>query len=125
MIEKEKNRVMDNFNASRLAGVTIAVGSDSFSSKDVPYGESTLEEIRTMVRTGMPPMDALVAGTSNGAKALRVTSVTGSLGIGKAGDMILLEGDPLINIELLRGENMRFIARGTQVWKDEITNSHN
>lgn len=119
MVEKEKNRVTDNFNASREAGVIIAVGSDSFSSDTVPFGASTLTEVKTMVSVGMPAMDALVAATLNGAKALRVDDVTGSLEIGKSADYLLLDANPLENIEVLNPEHMLVIARGNQIWKDD------
>ncbi len=120
MVEKEKNRVTDNFNASRDAGLTIAVGSDSFSSIEVPYGESTLEEIRTMVRVGMPPMDALVAGTRNGARALRVEDVTGTIEPGKSADLVALDINPLDDMEALVADAMRLVTRGDQIWRNEV-----
>lgn len=121
MVEKEKNRVADNFTASRLAGVTIAVGSDSFSSVDVPYGASTLSEIHTMVETGMPESDAIVAATLNGAKALRVDHLTGSLEVGKAADFLIVDGDPLDDIRSLAQDRLRYVRRGEQLWLDELT----
>jgi imidazolonepropionase-like amidohydrolase len=119
MVEKEKNRCADNFNASRQAGVRIAVGSDSFSSIDVPYGYSTHMEIRTMIEVGMPPMDAIVAATLNGAVLLRVAGQTGSLEVGKQADFIALDGDPLSDSSVFSPERMMVIARGGVTWKDE------
>jgi imidazolonepropionase-like amidohydrolase len=119
MADKEKNRVADNFTASREAGVVFAVGSDSFSSTTVPYGSSTLEEVRTMVRIGTPPMDALVAATRNGARALRIDGTTGTLESGKAADLIVLDGNPLEDIAVLDPDRMLLIMRGTQLWKDD------
>jgi imidazolonepropionase-like amidohydrolase len=119
MVEKEKNRCADNFNASRKAGVRIAVGSDSFSSVDVPYGYSTHMEIRTMIEVGMPPMDAIVAATLNGAVLLRVSEQTGSLEVGKQADFIALDGDPLSDSSVFSPERMTVIARGGVRWKDE------
>lgn len=119
MVEKEKNRVTDNFNASREAGVVIAVGSDSFSSDTVPFGKSTISEIKTMVSVGMPVMDALVAATLNGAKALRVSDVTGSLEKGKSADYLLLDSNPLEDIDVLDPARILVIARGNQIWKDD------
>jgi imidazolonepropionase-like amidohydrolase len=120
MVEKEKNRVTDNFNASREAGVTMAVGSDSFSDVQIPYGSTTLAEVRQMVACGMPEMDALVAATLNGARALRVDDRTGSLVPGKASDFIALQGDPLADISALDSDNLRLVVRGRQTWVDEI-----
>lgn len=121
MVEKEKNRVTDNFTATRDAGVTFAVGSDSFSSLKVPFGLSTIEEIRTMVRVGTTPMEAIVAATRNGARALRVEHETGTLEVGKSADLLVLDGDPLTDIEVITPDRMLIIRRGTQVWKDATT----
>lgn len=121
MVEKEKNRVTDNFTATRDAGVTFAVGSDSFSSLKVPFGLSTIEEIRTMVRVGTTPMEAIVAATRNGARALRVEHETGTLEVGKSADLLVLDGDPLTDIEVITPDRMLMIRRGTQVWKDATT----
>lgn len=120
MVEKEKNRVTDNFNASRDAGVVIAVGSDSFSSVEVPYGISTIAEIHTMVSAGMPAGDALQAATYNGAVALRIESETGSLEVGKAADFLIVDGDPLTDISHLCREHLLHVQRGTQVWHSQF-----
>lgn len=120
-VEREKNRVIDNFNRSRAAGVTIAVGSDSFSSIEVPFGHSTLAEIYAMVDVGMPPLDALTAATHNGALALRVADTTGSLGVGMAADLLIVDGDPLLDIRELAQDRMVYIRRGSQVWFDDLT----
>jgi len=118
MGEKEKNRVADNFNAAREAGVTMAVGSDSFSSVEVPYGGATHGEVHRMVETGMPEMDAIVAATRNGAKALRVDHETGTLERGKACDLIAVEGDPLADITILSADRLRLVVRDGRTWLD-------
>ncbi|HEY1968007.1 MAG TPA: amidohydrolase family protein [Pseudonocardia sp.] len=116
MVEKERNRITDNYTAARQAGVIIATGSDSFSSQHLPFGASLLAELRTMIEVGTPPMDALVAGTANAAKALRVAGVTGTLTEGKSADLLVLGADPLGDPEAYRRENIRHVQRGPQVW---------
>lgn len=120
MVEKEKYRVTQNFLASMNAGVTIAVGSDSFSSVEVPFGYSTMEEVRSMARVGMPPLEALKAGTLNGARTLRIDDATGSIEPGKRADLLVFEADLVGDIQQLTRENLRFIMHGAQVWKDEL-----
>jgi imidazolonepropionase-like amidohydrolase len=120
-VEREKNRVIANFNASREAGVTIAVGSDSFSSIEVPFGYSTIAEIHSMVDAGMPTADVITAATANGAKALRVGAETGTLAPGLASDFLIIDGDPLNDIRDLTRDRMVRIQRGTQVWRDDLT----
>jgi imidazolonepropionase-like amidohydrolase len=120
-VEREKNRVVANFQASLRAGVTVAVGSDSFSSTEVPFGRSTVAEVHTMVDAGMDAADALVAATSHGARALRIPDRTGSLVRGLASDFLIIDGDPARDIRDLDRDRMIYIQRGTQVWHDEIT----
>jgi len=122
MVEKEKNRIADNFAESVKAGVTIAVGSDSFSTTLVPYGTTSLAEVHSLAETGMSNSAALVAATLNGAKALRVEGETGSLEVGKSADFLVVDGDPLSTITDLRYENLRYVRRGEQVLRDDRRN---
>jgi imidazolonepropionase-like amidohydrolase len=119
MVQKEKNRVADNFAASVKAGVMIAVGSDSFSTTLVPYGTTSLAEVHSLAETGMSNSAALVAATLNGAKALRVDGETGSLEVGKSADFLVIDGDPLSTITDLSYENLRYVRRGEQVLRDD------
>jgi imidazolonepropionase-like amidohydrolase len=61
----------------------------------------------------------LVAATLNGAKALRVDGETGSLEVGKSGDFLVIDGDPLSTITDLSYENLRYVRRGEQVLRDD------
>jgi imidazolonepropionase-like amidohydrolase len=55
-----------------------------------------------MVRYGMDPMHAIVAGTSNAATLLRRDHLVGSIESGKLADLIVVEGNPLEDIEILQ-----------------------
>lgn len=82
------------------AGVTMVLGSDSFSGRGL-FGANTLEEAELMVAAGLSPIDVLIAGTSNAAKQC-VRSDLGVIAAGKRADMILLAGDPTQDISNLR-----------------------
>jgi imidazolonepropionase-like amidohydrolase len=123
LVDKEKARVTENFMKSVEAGVPIAVGSDSFSSVEVPFGESTLEEMRTMARVGMPVLDVIRAATLNGAQVLRIDDRTGSVEVGKDADLIVFDAqlDTGLDEGLTRDHLLLSMRRGA-VWKDEISN---
>ena len=81
------------------AGVTLLAGSDCGASNSYVYpGISLHQELQTMVNAGIPEIDALRAATINGAKFLSVENEFGSLKTGKAGDLLILNGNPLEDI---------------------------
>ena len=82
------------------AGVTMVLGSDSFSGRGL-FGANTLEEAELMVAAGLAPVDVLIAGTRNAALQC-VRPDLGVIAPGKRADMILLGGDPTQDISNLR-----------------------
>jgi imidazolonepropionase-like amidohydrolase len=55
--------------------------------------------LRSQVKYGLAPWQALETVTSTAAKAARVDKDLGTLEAGKLADLILVEGDPLANID--------------------------
>jgi imidazolonepropionase-like amidohydrolase len=91
------------------AGVHIAFGSDTGPpSRFQGYFEH--RELELMVAAGLTPAQALLAATSNSAKALRISGSFGSLAAGKRADMILLDADPLTDIRNTRKINKVWIG---------------
>lgn len=98
----ERNRrdwavALHNVKALYDAGVPIALGTDA-GMPGVPHGQGTLHEIELLVRAGLPPAAALVAATSNSAKAMAVASDRGSIEVGKRADLVLIKGRPWVDI---------------------------
>jgi imidazolonepropionase-like amidohydrolase len=80
-------------------GVPIAVGTDA-GNPGVYHGQGA-QELELLVRAGISPMEALVAATSNAARLCSLEGETGIVTPGKAADLVLLDGDPLLDITLL------------------------
>ena len=59
----------------------------------------------------MSEMDAIIAGTANGARALGCYHITGSITRGKRADMLVINGDPLKSIYDISVENMDMIIK--------------
>ena len=97
--------------AARKAGVRIAFGTDTAVSEHGRNGE----EGREMVKYGnMTPRAVLVAATSDAADLLGIANETGTLAVGKAADIIAVDGDPLTDAgELARVKWV--MTRGTVV----------
>ena len=65
-------------------------------------------------------MDTIVAATLNGAKALRVDDVTGSIEAGKSADLLVLDGNPLDDITAISVDNMTVIMKEGMLVKNEL-----
>jgi imidazolonepropionase-like amidohydrolase len=81
--------------AARDAGVRLAVGYDS-----APL-HAGMNELQRMIEAGLAPHDALVAATSGGAYALGLADHVGTVEPGKLADLVVVDGDPLAEPELL------------------------
>ncbi len=82
---------LDNMKALYEGGVLIALGTDAGMPR-TPHGTSTLNEMELMVRAGLPAKAALMAGTSNSARAIGVYDQRGSIEVGKDADVVLIAG---------------------------------
>ena len=52
--------------------------------------------------SGMSPMQAILASTSNAARLIGIQDQVGTIEKGKLADLLLFEGNPLRRIDLLR-----------------------
>ena len=79
-------------SAAHRAGVKIAFGTDAGVFEHGRNGE----EAELMVRLGgMSPREVLVSATTGAAELLGIAGETGTLEVGKAADLIAVDGDPL------------------------------
>ena len=79
-------------------GVKIAFGTDAGVSK---HGRNA-EEFELMVKHGMTPATALQAATIHAADLLGLQADVGSLEPGKRADLIAVDGDPLVDVTVLK-----------------------
>ena len=76
------------------AGVTICTGTDDDQEVFVQG------EMAALVKdAGMSNADVLIAATRNGARALRIESTTGTIEAGKTADLVVLDDNPLNDID--------------------------
>lgn len=81
-------------------GVQVAAGSDM--RYDSPNGLRIADEIAALVQSGVSAMGAIQAATSTAAVCLGIAGRTGSIQPGLEADLIVVDGDPLSDIHLLR-----------------------
>jgi imidazolonepropionase-like amidohydrolase len=82
---------------ARQAGVRIALGSDAESVS----GQDTALELVRMVHHGLSPSEALRSATSIAAEAIGLHDHIGTVQAGKLADLLVVDGDPLAQPELL------------------------
>ncbi len=84
------------------AGVMIMAGTDS-GQVAVPYGAWHARELEHLMNyLGMSAMDAIRAGTYNAAFGLGMQDQLGTLEEGKLADILVVNGDPLADIQVLQ-----------------------
>lgn len=84
-------------------GVTILAGSDSGAGNSFVYaGDSLHAELAALVRAGLSPLQALQAATVNGARWFGAEDRHGTIAAGKAADVVVLDANPLDDIENTR-----------------------
>ena len=89
------------------AGVNIVAGSDCGASNSFVYpGSSLHEEVKLLVASGLTPAEGLRAATVNGPKFFGIANFYGSLAAGKCSDLILLDSDPLKDINAIDRINL-------------------
>jgi len=87
--------------AMNRAGVAIIAGTDVLNPYCFP-GFSLPDEIELYVRAGLSPLEALRTATSNPARFLGRENDLGSVRAGKLADLLLLDGNPLADINNVR-----------------------
>jgi len=95
-------------------GVTIVVGSHTFVQY-AEFGYAYFREMELLREAGLKPMEIITAATLANARYFRVDERLGSIEKGKLADLILVKGDPLTNLKVLRNVN-RVMING--VWVD-------
>lgn len=102
-ILKAAEAMYDAVERAHKIGVKIAAGSDA-SMPFVRHGENAYE-LELLLRAGLTPMEAIVAATKIGSEVLDMADEIGTVEEGKLADLLVVEGDPLVDIRVLQDKN--------------------
>jgi enamidase len=105
----QQPKIWDNLSRFVEAGGRVALGNDAGYLSGVIVG-MPMNEIRAMKRTGMTPTQILVAGTSDAAIVCQKDQLLGTLKPGMYADVLVVQGDPLTDIEALT--TVRMVIHG-------------
>ena len=109
----------DHFNsvrAAREAGVRIALGTDAGTAFNF-HGEN-LVELKFLVALGFSTSEALQAATREAARVMGWEDRLGTVEVGKLADLVVVDGNPLEDIELLfNKKNIHWVMQGGRLVK--------
>lgn len=102
----------ERLDRARRAGVRIATGSDAGFLLE--HGTCNVGEIELLVEGGFSVTEAISAATAVGADLMQINA--GRLQKGKLADIVLVRGDPLADLSVLRrAENLSVFKGGRSV----------
>ncbi|MGW1658585.1 amidohydrolase family protein [Streptomyces atratus] len=84
--------------AAHLMGVPLVAGTDSSGGQVKPIGR----EVELMHAAGLSALDAIRTATTQAARLLGLQPTVGRLARGFAGDVIVVDGDPLADVSVLK-----------------------
>ena len=95
-------------------GGRVVAGTDS---PIIPYGAALIAEVENYVWGGLTEVEALRTATSVAAEALSMEGEIGTLSDGALADILIVEGNPLENIEDLR--RARIVIKDGEIFRLE------
>jgi imidazolonepropionase-like amidohydrolase len=97
-------------------GAVIGVGTDAASPLNM-HTEAMWRELSALVESGMSPLESIVAATKTNARILGLGDQLGTIETGKLADIIIVDGNPLRNIEVL--DYVDVVVKDGVVWYSE------
>jgi hypothetical protein len=105
--------------ALHRAGVPLLAGTDAYGFPLVPPGRSMTVELELLAEAGIPAFEVLRSATVEPARFLGREQEFGSVAIGQRADLLLLAGNPLDDIRMLR-EPRGVMLRGQWLPRAEL-----
>ena len=97
--------------ALKTSGLKMVMGTDAVAGA---HGQNAREPIER-VKSGQPPMDAIIGMTSLAAESMGLGAETGSIATGLAADLVAVQDNPLDDITAL--QRVRFVMRNGNIYK--------
>jgi len=113
-------RLLHNVATLHKAGVKLGLGTDTGGvTGGGSFGLASHIELELMVKAGLTPTQAIVAGTRNSADILGLTRL-GTVAPGKTADFLVLDANPLDDIGNTR-KISKVYSRGAEVNRAALT----
>lgn len=105
---------------ANAAGVKIIIGDD-YGAMGFPHGLYADELVLYVTEVGIPAIDVIRWATKNGAEAMGLGDTCGTIEPGKFADLLVIDGDPVSDIGILRDrDKLLAIFKGGVAFKDKL-----
>jgi hypothetical protein len=112
---KENYRLWMTFvNEYKNRGGRVTAGSDSGFIYQL-YGFAFIRELEMLREAGFHPLEVVKSATLNGAEALGMADKIGTIQVGKLADMLIVEENPLENLQVLYGTGAIKLTKDNEV----------
>ena len=109
-----RRHMSEEMKIAREAGVKVVNGSDYVGATVTPHGQNYRELVLTS-QGGLGNKEALISATSRGAECLGIEK-SGRLRDGFRGDVVIVKGNPLRNIETLAPQNVTQVIKAGKIY---------
>ena len=100
------------FAKLRKAGVKMGVGTDPVNENTMAYPRIYFDEIEWFASNGYTPMETIIAATKTNAEICDASERLGTIEKGKLADLLVIDGDPLEDIRILRTKIQIIVQEG-------------
>ena len=112
---KENYRIWMSFvNEYKNKGGRVTTGSDNGFIYQT-YGFGYVRELEMLREAGFHPLEVIRSATLYGAQALGVEKDLGSVEVGKLADLVVIDANPLENIQYLYGTGVVYLNENNEV----------
>lgn len=98
---------IESIGKAAKAGVKLAMGTDAGTAFN-NFDQNSSKEVELMVKAGATRLQALQAATIHAAQLLKIENKAGTIETGKLADFLVLEQDPLKDIQALQQKKTVF-----------------
>ena len=98
---KARDAHFQSIRMAHEAGVPVLMGTDAGTPFNL-HGRN-LDELKRLTECGFTSVEALIAGTKAAAELLGMGHDVGSIEVGKRADLVIVEGNPVDDIDILVG----------------------
>ena len=108
----------ETLHQALAAGIRVVAGTDAGG---YVHGDNAYE-LELLVDRGMSPMQAIQAATGWAADCVGLEKDIGTIEKGKFADLIVIDGDPLADISVLRDlQKLMLVMKGGEAYVDQLS----